>query len=348
MLGDSFLPPLQLTLQPQAATFNVPGTVQLALAGGSARAKLAEHNKALPVDRIYASYNHFHNAAQRPVANPAFSEQAGRTTSVDRFTLGLERTLFSGNTSVELRLPLTNYPDAGGSFSSLGSFSSDVGSLGNLSIVGKRLLFSEEDLTISAGLGIEVPTGDGAVTQFDSLTVAVDNDAVFLQPFLAATLDNDATFIHSFLQLDVATNGNSLNIHSTAAGGPPPPGPAASGFSDIDQPTLLHWDTSVGHWLARSDDDRGITGIAAIAEFHLTANLSDTQAVGGIVSDVGGPVEFLLQSNRRQFPATYFTTGLHVEISRDTTLRVAGVFPLAAQNRRLFDSEVLVQIGRRY
>ena len=64
MLGDSFLPPFQLFLQPQIPNNGIAGSLQLATAGGSARAKISEHNKALPVDRIYANYNHFHNAVR--------------------------------------------------------------------------------------------------------------------------------------------------------------------------------------------------------------------------------------------------------------------------------------------
>lgn len=356
MLGDSFLPPLELLVLPQNPTNDITGRLQLAVAGGGARAKLAEHNKALPVDRIYASYNHFHNAAQRDVVAAGPGPTVGGTRSVDRFTLGLERSFNEGRSSLELRLPLTGYPDLGGEFPGLGVrgvVSSDVGTLGNLSIVGKRLLLSEEDLTVSAGLGVELPLGEDAWSRTGYSVFHVENQAVYLQPFLAATLDNGATFVHSFLQLDVEANGNPLRVQSLfAAGGPsigPPTGsPAFEHFGDLEQPTLIHWDTSVGHWLTRSNEERGITGIAAMAEFHLTASLSDPQGVSGATFSDSGPVEFLAQAGGGQFPATYFTTGLHMEISRDTTVRVAGVFPLAAQQRRLFDAEVLVQIGRRY
>ena len=358
MLGDSFLPPIQFTLQPQNPTNEITSRLQLAVAGGGARAKLAEHNKALPVDRVYASYNHFHNAAQRGSFAFGPGPAIGGSRSVDRFTLGLERTLQDGRSSLEVRLPLTSYPDLGGSFPGFGPnavFSTDTGTLGNLSLVGKRLLLSADDLTVSAGLGVEVPVGDDAWAQSGNFVFHVENQAVYLQPFLAATLDNGSTFVHSFLQVDIEANANPLRVQINglgsfgppSPGGPTPGGPPFENIGRLDQPTLIHWDTSIGHWLARSDDDRGITGIAAIAEFHLTASASDSERVGGTLPSDSGPIDFLSQSGR-QFPATYFTTGLHVEISRDTTLRVAGVFPLASSQRRLFDSEVLVQIGRRY
>ena len=344
MLGDSFLPPLLLTLQPQ----NTQGTIvhsALSVAGGSARAKISENNKALPNDRVYFNYNHFQNAVHRNAFIEGGAQITGQNANVDRFTLGVERTLFSGDVSLGLRLPLTNFPDADVNIVALGPagrFRSDTGVAGNLSLVGKQLLVDAEDLVVSFGLGIELPTGaDGSVLTETNL-FSVENESLFLQPFLAMTLDNGDAFIHSFLQVDVDVGSSPLTVTDVAVGGPP------VGVGDITQQTLIHWDTTAGLWLARSSDPTGITGLAAIAEFHLSSAVSSAEQLTGFVPTLTGPAAFMLSPGANRYTASYVTTGIHVEIGQNQSLRVAGVFPLSDGVQKFFDGELLVQFGRRY
>ncbi|MEQ9410437.1 MAG: hypothetical protein RIK87_22070 [Fuerstiella sp.] len=345
MLGDSFLPSMQLTLQPLNLVNGLAVNTPLAVAGGAARSKIGEHNKALPVDRFYANYNHFHNALDRQIVSPGLGQGLFQSASVDRFTLGAERTLFEGDASVELRLPLTNYPDLDGGVAVLGPagrFRSDSGTAGNLSLIGKQLLVNSEDLIVSCGLGIEFPTGADAAALSGTTLFNVKNESLFLQPFLAITLDNGEAFVHSFLQVDIDLTGQPLEISDLMIPAPP------VGVGEITQQTLLHWDTSAGIWLARSEAETGLTGVAAIVEFHLTSTTSSSDPLTGNVPTIGGPVDFLLSSAANDFTAAYITTGLHTEFGRHQTLRVAGVFPLRTGDNRFFDAEVLVQIGRRY
>ena len=268
MLGDSFLPPFQLNLVPQNIFNGLFANSQLAVAGGSGRSKIAEHNKALPVDRVYFNYNHFHNAVQRQAFDVGMVAPVGQSESVDRFTLGAERTVLDGEASFELRLPLTSYPDLNSAVPVLGPpgrFRTDTGTVGNLSLVGKRLLINAEDLVVSTGLGMEFPTGaDGSVTSGDTV-FTVENESLFLQPFLAMTLDNGDVFIHSFLQLDIDLKGSPLTVDDLSM-----PGPAV-GVGEITQQTLLHWDTSAGVWLARSDDEPRTMIIARLEDQYWSA-----------------------------------------------------------------------------
>ena len=76
----------------------------LPLAAASRRVKIAENNKALPEDRVFFMYNHFENALHNESnLGPTF---VSRDLEVDRYTFGLEKTLFDENWSVELRMPL--------------------------------------------------------------------------------------------------------------------------------------------------------------------------------------------------------------------------------------------------
>lgn len=344
MLGDTFLPPLALFSVPQNIVQGIQANSPLSVAGGSARSKIGEHNKPLPVDRVYFNYNHFHNAVQRQVFN-GFGETVNQSANVDRFTMGVERTIMDGDTSLELRLPLTNFPDLDTTlpaFGTGGRFKSHTGTVGNLSLIAKRALINAEDLVVSGGLGIEFPTGaDGSVLNGTTL-FNVENESLFLQPFLAATLDNGRVFVHSFLQVDVGLTDNPLTVSNVAIPGPP------VGIGEIANQTLIHWDTSTGIWLAKSDDDTGITGIAAIVEFHLTSAVSSAANLKGSVPTSDGPLNFELQSPGGRFTATYITAGIHTEIAKDRTIRVAGVFPLRNGINKFFDGELVVQFGGRY
>ncbi|MCP4176043.1 MAG: hypothetical protein GY758_35320 [Fuerstiella sp.] len=345
MLGDSYLPPFHLNLQPLDPAYAASVNSQLPLAGGSARAKISENNKALPNDRLYFNYNHFHNAVQRDVFVDGFGQLVHQTAHVDRFTMGIERTLLSGDVSIGLNLPLTGLADADVNMPSLGPegrFKSDTGTAGNLSLVGKRLLVNGEDLVVSCGLGIEFPTGaDGALLTGTTL-LSVENQSLFLQPFMAMTLDNGSTFVHSFLQVDIDVAESPLSFRNVTSPAPP----VVAG--DITQQTLVHWDTATGVWLARSDDQFGITGIAAIAEFHLSAAVSDGGQLAATVPTVNGPADLILGPAANRFTASYITTGIHMEIGQNQNLRVAGVFPLRDGVEKFFDAELLVQFGRRY
>jgi hypothetical protein len=42
------------------------------------------------------------------------------------------------------------------------------------------------------------------------------------------------------------------------------------------------------------------------------------------------------------------TSGLHIELFNNSTLRIAGAFPLLQRDDRFFDGELLVQFGQRY
>lgn len=344
MLGDSFQPPFLLTLQPQG-----PGGTfvksHLSLAAGSARAKVSEHNKALPHDRIYFNYNHFQNAVQRTAFIDGVTQIVGQTANVDRFTLGGERTLFNGDMSIAMQLPLTSFPDADVTLPGLGPagrFKSDMGIAGNLSVVGKQLLVNSEDLLVSCGLGIELPTGADASVLSETNLFSVENESLFLQPFVALTLDNGDAFVHSFLQLDVDVGASPLTITDLTGAA------ATIAAGEITQPTLVHWDTTTGIWLARSEEARGITGIAAIAEFHLSSAVSSPEQLSGDVSTLTGPSDFVLAPGSSRYTVSYVTAGIHAEIGQNQSLRVAGVFPLHNGVQQFFDSEVLVQFGRRY
>ena len=66
--------------------------------------RIAEDNKALPVNRVYFHYSHFHNAVrlQRTVMGTG---QFRNSLSLDSYVIGVERVFDQGDSSVEVRMP---------------------------------------------------------------------------------------------------------------------------------------------------------------------------------------------------------------------------------------------------
>jgi hypothetical protein len=194
MFGDSLRPTASLVFRDQ--TGQLGSNLNLMLAGGGSY-NVAENNKALPMDRVYFQYNGFANALP--------SNQGGQT-SLHMYSLGFEKTFFDGLWSIDLRMPF----NSGLAFNS-NTLSSDSGNVGNLSMFLKGLLYKDESLAISSGLGIGLPTGSDSVTstQFDQLTV--QNQAIHLMPFLAFTAaPNEDWFFQAFTQIDFAASGNDV------------------------------------------------------------------------------------------------------------------------------------------
>ncbi len=324
MLGDFFNQGGQVQ-----ATANPPtAAADLAIAGGGYRLKVAENNKALPMNRCYFMYNHFHNAlgARADITAP----ESERNFSVDRFTIGLERTFRDDLWSVDVRMPLgvSQRINSGG-------LAIESGSVGNLQVTLKRLLASGEYGAVAAGLAIDAPTGSDVTGQFLTTSFTMHNEAVHLAPYVGFLhAPNDRFFWQGFLQIDVPANGNQIDFADTGLTGT---------FGTFTEQTLLYADLSAGYWLHRNPYANVVTGLASIVEFHYTTTLSDADVFIDQASAASPTFQFgnLLS----HVDVTNVTVGVHSELFGDTTLRVAGVFPLQDGLERPFDGEVVVSLN---
>ena len=207
------------------------------------RLNISENNSPLPTDRLYFSYRHFHNAT------PTRFFQYEQNFSVDRYTLGGERTFFDRMLSLEMRLPLSNrltsnpfsydvldppffldpnvYPPG---FAPMGGGTRLE--LGNISLMFKALLLERSNFALSAGLGVTLPTArdvEYLITTDDTLifpsipglsadsSVLLDvfagNETVYLAPFLAWLHRPYQRFFHQgFFQVEVAGNPSSIVV----------------------------------------------------------------------------------------------------------------------------------------
>ena len=327
MLGDFFGQGGQIQ-----KTGQVPfPTADFPAAGGGRRVKIAENNKALPMNRYYLMYHHFHNAL---TFDPGALAPGGpEDFSVNRFTMGLERTFADDLWSVDVRMPFyETYQIV------VPGFGVEGGEIGNLSVAVKRLLAASDDAALAAGLAVEMPTGSDAIALIDTATVTQRNQAVHLSPYVGYVgLPTDALFYHGFLQLDVPVNGNRIDFVD-------PVNVQSGTLGILNDQTLLHVDVSAGYWLYRDPDASVLTGFASLLEFHYTTTLQDADIFNTAVPS--GPIQLGNLLNR--VDVANMTVGLHAELFNNTTMRVSGVFPLQDEPEKPFDAEIHVMLNRYY
>lgn len=308
------------------------GSSTIPLGGGNRRFSVADNNMALPVDRWYFAYNHFHNAINTISATNRGT--IGENSSIDQFTFGYERTFGDFQNSLEIRVPFVNdYEFASPSFGVLG------GSVGNLFINYKRVLTQGENAALSGGIGLGIPTG-GDVLGYTGIDVfKVENDAVHFNPFLAlvGTPENGSPFFyHAFAQFDFAANGNDVVIVQA--------GDRAQAFraGRIDDKNLFHFDIGGGYWLFQNRHNNFIEALAAIFELHSTHTISGSDSVAGFTSDSF----FGFSTPSADSHILNLTTGVHAQLAPLVNLRLAMIYPLRDGDglHREFDAEFLLSL----
>lgn len=333
IFGDSFVPQT-LTFDFRNA-FAVAGSgpdntndlivADVPIGGGSRRFK-NEQARALPTDRVFFLYNHFHNALE------VRSLGGGTTGNVNQYTLGVERTFGADHEwSIEARMPFS-----GSTNLNLPGFNFQSDGIGNFTAVLKRLMYSDESTAFALGLAVTTPTGSNADVTLGSsqIRVHVDNQAVHLLPYAALQLTPDENwFFNAYAQVDVAANGNAVTINA----------PLVTASGHVTEQTLLYLDASAGYWWYRSDNEEGLTGLASVLELHYTGTL-DSASTNNI--DRNG---FLYVGNgRNRIDVVNMTAGVHSEWWQHTSLRTAVVVPLGNESNRFFDGEVQVALIRRF
>jgi hypothetical protein len=318
------------------------GTVSLPVAGGGSRiGKISENDSPIPRDRVFFSYNHFQNVFQLS-ESPLFppGPTVIRQEPIDRYTIGAEKTFFDGWTSVEVRMPFIGMPDT-----QLSTFGVNSGNIGNLTLVFKSLLYMDNSTAIGAGMALETPTGSDLFTRLGAVNLRFQNQATHLLPYIGFVWSpgdprwgwGDGLFFSGFAQIDINASSNTINAL----------GPNAIPLGSVGRLTdqnLGFLDLAAGYWLFRDPYAPRLTGVAAITELHYTTALQDADRISGTV----GASRFALNATDNRFDVLNGTIGLQFLMFDASSLRVAGVFPLGNEDRRLFDSEVQVQFNRRF
>ena len=285
------------------------------------RLNVSENNSPLPVDRVYFSYRHFHNAIRLRIF------QFEETLNLDRFTLGGEHTFHDGMMSIEVRLPIEGRLTSD-LFSDLNEVSDGDGfkpfvdprrsELGNVSTIVKLLIKENSEWAASCGLGITWPVASDFHYEADVLTTVTfppdpvfgvivsdrdvlldmraSNETIYLAPFLAwlYTPKSMPRFFHQgFLQVETPANPSSVHISAdgfnTISSGVLPPTDVTTfvpaPFSDVDlfAQTLLRLNLGVGYTLHENPEASWLQRLVGMAELHYTSTLND--AIFSIVEE---------------------------------------------------------------
>ena len=303
------------------------------IAGGDRRFKIVEAESPIPTDRVFFNYNHFQNPLQ---------DINGNLRNLDRYTVGIEKTLRDGLWSVELRAPFSSNYNSTQSLTE-GTSLADT-EFGDLAIAAKRFLIRREHFMVSTGLGVVFPTGQNwAIADSFGPMVEVRNEAVHLQPFLgAAWQPNDHLYCLAFTQIDFDTHGNTVLMRDNRT-----PGPLNS-VGVFQEQNLLFIDFSVGYWLYKDCRERFITGLAPVVELHYANTMQNEDMVSGPLGTVGAgnPQTGPVGTGRRDI--LNLTAGLNFQICGASTLTVAAAAPLKTGIDREYDAEIIVQFNRRF
>ena len=136
-----------------------------------------------------------------------------------------------------------------------------------MAIYRKVLLYQGDLWALSTGCGVIIPTADGTSLTLSDATslLAIDNEAVYLQPFLGFIVaPSDRLFIQGFGQFDFAANGNPLAVNTTGSG--------LTYADKLTDANHAHVDLGLGYWLYRNDCESasGVTGIIPMLELNYT------------------------------------------------------------------------------
>lgn len=303
-------------------------TTDLPLAGGARRMKVAANNRALPQDRIIFQYQCFVNAltvdASRFRVGPA-----SRTIDLNQYTVGFEKTFADGLASVDVRMPFTNQLElATPNFGAVG------GQIGNLNAKLKAVLSSDQTYCFSAGTGFEIPTGSSVSFQGNRVQYIVENDAFFLQPFLAYEERVDDWFFNGFASVDVALNGN--RFQNAFIGRPV--------LGRINDQTLGTISAGVGRWICFDPDRCYLNGFALTSELNYTTTLQDSDSVSDVFPAFQST---MVQNVSNRSDHLNLTIGGHLAFGY-SSLRFGFVQPLRMGDDRLFDHEFNVQFNRTF
>ncbi|MGE0760709.1 MAG: hypothetical protein AB7F89_14655 [Pirellulaceae bacterium] len=283
--------------------------------GGSVvrRIKLGENNSPDPRDRIYWNFNHFNNVPN------GFGD-------VNRYVFGFEKTFRDRGMSFDVRLPFAS--TLASEQIAEGAGSKDI-EFGNATITWKTLLYETDELLISGGFGVGVPTADDTrLYRLDGRQILqIDNAAVHLLPYVAmSATPRENWFVQGFLQFDIDANGNPIAGDVT--------GVSIERIGKLHDATYLFLDGSIGYWLYRNPYGRTLTGVTPVIELHYSTTLQDADAATGNGLTVQGVSQ--------RFDVLNMTLGTHLLLGQQLVVTPAIGLPLRSGDDQQFDIEAMV------
>lgn len=313
MLGDTFVGLLDVNIDNDG----ILSSARISFPGGANRLVVARNNSALVRDRFYVAYEHTTGALS--TSSQAATDNGA---NLDRTILGLEKVFLDGQASIEIRLPFA----AERSFRFNRFSIQNDGEFGNIGLIGKLQIVKNEHAVVSSGIAIQLPTGGDITGEFDGNAFRIENDAVYVSPFLSfAAAPNSDWFWQGFMQTDHSVRGNTFV------------GLGQSG--ELDNQTLLRLSGGGGRWFFL-DNDGLLQGLAGIVELHYTSTLDSPDSV---VFTNMARVQTLSNASGHQ-DILNLTSGLHLELPGNANARVGVNVPLRG-DQRFHNATLMVQVN---
>jgi hypothetical protein len=296
--------------------FHIPNPANGGVVG---RMKIAENTSALPQDRLLFNYSYFDNVPLFPGG-----------VNVHRFMPGFEKTFLNGMTSIEVKVPMAVSLDStivtdGGTDLSHGEF-------GDMMITPKVLLMQTDNFAAALGMSVSVPTADDVrlVLSDGTELLRIDNQSVFLAPFVGALWTDGCWFVQAFLQYDVDVNGSPVYSNLLDQ--------RRQELGRLRGTTFQYLDIGVGRWIYRSASPCDVVrGVALTGEIHWNQSLEagdNIQSLGLAVGDFSQNIEIW-----------DLTMGMHVDLCDRTTLTVGYALPIGNGADQQFDGELRVMLN---
>lgn len=314
--------------------------IQMPTAGAGRVGKISENNHALPYDRVFVNYSYFHNAIGGAAIGPD-SQTTLLDLSMERWTIGFEKTFLDGLASLETRFVLSDVPDFGHNPLGPGvnGIQASNPTMGNLAFISKFLLFENDSTAVAAGASLELPTGGDSFVQSGLTRLELENQAAFISPYIGILKKptDSPWFANLFVQVETPLSGDGITVSDLTSG--------ASGFlGRVNPQTNLFVDLGVGRWIYQNPNSF-VSGIAMFAEAHYNAALNDADGVEGSISaDVLFSDFYVNYEDTNRYEVVDLTVGLHLELNQRTKVRLGGVFPVSKD--RTFDGEFGFQLTR--
>jgi hypothetical protein len=278
-----------------------------------------ENGSAVMRDRLYLTY----------AGVSDFQGPGGRSISINRWTLGGEATFLHDLFSVEVRLPMAS--TAGSTQTTTDAVSSlDQFEPGNVGLLGKVALYSDERVRATAGLGLSLPTARDSRLNTNSATLLeIDNTTVLIQPIVGvAWAPSDRLFVQGGMQFDIDPAGNPVRAAVPTGG--------LAKVGTLHDQAYLYLHAGGGCWVYLDNaHDAWLSGVALLGELSYAKSMAARDEIS--------TGTFLVAPLDDRVNGLNLTLGTNVLLSKQASLSTGFAFPIGGP--RQYDWVAQVQLN---
>ena len=300
---------------------------------GAGAFSIADNGSPIPTDRIFVTYQRFYNGLTTSLLNGAVLEET--EFDFDFYTAGLEKTFFNQRMSIDVRVPFvdTELPE---DFLINGTaVRVENGIVTNVNSTLKGVLWENDFLLFSAGVGMRfVPGANSTTVTVNQDVITYEQSGVDFAPFLgmAGAFYWD-TFMQGIVQYNMPTDDDQLT--TTSAG--------VNFNSAIRRQQSLSASISAGKWLVNRPGNF-FSGLSLISEANYSMAVGNDQAI----TLAPGAGITTTQIFLPRYDTLSLSGGMSLELWSRLSARAAASVPVLPGANRFYDTEVQGSINWRF